>query len=125
MAVSSSDVGFVGVVRQLVALGLQLGNGGLQLRHRCADVGQLDDVGFRLLRQVTEFSQGVTDPLLFSEVVAENGDDAAGQRNVAGLHLHTCRGRERLDDRQERICGQHRRFVGVGIDNFGHARASP
>ncbi len=117
--------GVVRVIRQVVALALELGDGGLQLRDRSADVRQLDDVGFRRLCQFTQFSKGVTDLLLRGEVVTEHGDDAPCERDVTGLHLHTCGRSKRLDDRQERISSQHRRFVGVGIDNLGHARASP
>ncbi|BAS07843.1 hypothetical protein AHiyo4_12650 [Arthrobacter sp. Hiyo4] len=117
--------GVVRVVRQAVALALELGDGGLQLRDGSADVGQLDDVGFRRLCQFTQFSKGVTDLLFRGEVVTKHGDDAACERNVTGLHLHTCGRSKCFDDRQERIRSQHRRFVGVGIDNLGHARASP
>ena len=67
-----------------------------------------------------QFSQGIADALLFGEEITERGDDAAGQRNVAGLHFHTGRRSEGFDNRQERIGGQHRRFVGVGIDNLCH-----
>ena len=56
--------------------------------------------------------------------VAERGDDPAGQRDVAGLDVHTGRGGVGLDDRQERVRRQHRRFVGVGVDDLGHARGA-
>ena len=38
--------GVVGIVGQVEALALQLGDRGFHLRHRSADVGQFDDVGF-------------------------------------------------------------------------------
>ena len=57
LVVAGADVrflvggGVVRVVRQRIALALKLRDGGLQLRRRGADVGQLDDVGFGLLRR--------------------------------------------------------------------------
>ena len=126
LVVAGADVrllvrgGVVRVVRQGVALALKLGDGGLQLRDGRADVRQLDDVGFGRLRQLSELGQRIAGPLVFREVVTEDGDDAASQRDIAGLHLHTSCRSEGLDNRQERIRGQHRRFVGVGIDNLGH-----
>src|SRR5699024_5869651 len=51
--------GGLGVVRQVDALRLQLGDGGLELRHRGGDVGQLDDVGLGGLRQLAQLGQGV------------------------------------------------------------------
>jgi hypothetical protein len=50
-------------IGELVALGLQLGDGGLQLRDGGADVGQLDDVGLGLEREGAEFGEGVGDAL--------------------------------------------------------------
>jgi hypothetical protein len=50
--------------RHGVALGLQLGDGLLQLRDGGADVGQLDDVGLGLERQRAEFGEVVGDALV-------------------------------------------------------------
>ena len=77
----------VGVVRQGVAEGLQLGDRRLELRHGLGDVGQLDDVGLGSRRQVAQLGEGVADPLLLGEVLAEDGQDATGRRDVAGLDL--------------------------------------
>ena len=107
----------VGVVGEGVALALQLGDGVLQLRDRRADVRQLDDVGLGRLGQLAQLGQGVGDALLRLEVVGERGDDPAGQRDVAGLDRHPGRAGVGLDDREEGVGGQQRRFVGVGVDD--------
>src|SRR5690606_12892961 len=113
------------VGRQVVALRPQLGDGRLALGHRGADVGQLADVGLRRAGELTQLGQGVLDPLLRRQPVGERGQDAAGEGDVLGLHLHP-RGRgERLDDRQQRVGRQHRRLVGQGVDDAGHAVGSP
>ena len=77
----------VRVVGQGVALGLQLGDGGLELRHRGRDVRELDDVGLGRLGQLAELGERVADPLLLGEAVGEGGDDPAGERDVTGLHV--------------------------------------
>ncbi|MNX89059.1 hypothetical protein D3C86_1210580 [compost metagenome] len=115
----------VRVVRQLVALFLQFLDGGLQLRHRGADVGQLDDVGVRLHGQGAELSQRVGQLLAVFEVVGEQGDDAACQRNVAGLDRDACGFGECLDDGQQRTGCKRRSFVGEGIDNLRSKRHDP
>ncbi len=56
LAVTQLDLFFrirfriIGVVRNLVSLRLQFLDRGLQLRERCADIGQLDNVGLGLQR---------------------------------------------------------------------------
>src|SRR5690606_11243760 len=112
----------VRVVRQRVALALQLLDRRLQLRHRGGDVRQLDDVGFRPGRQLAQLGQVVADLLPLAEVVRELRQDAAGQRDVAGLDLDAGGGGEGLDDRQQRLGGQVRRFVGEGVDDLGRGR---
>jgi hypothetical protein len=47
----------LGIVRNRESLLLKLANGGLQLRHRRADVRQLDDVGFGCLGELTQFGE--------------------------------------------------------------------
>ena len=49
----------VGVVGDGDALGLQLGDGGLELRDGRGDVGQLDDVGLGRGRQLAQLGEGV------------------------------------------------------------------
>ena len=75
----------VRVVREVVALLLELGDDRLELGDRRGDVRQLDDVGLGLLGQLAELGQRVVDPLLLGQPVGELGDDPAGQRDVAGL----------------------------------------
>ncbi len=114
-----------GIVGQVVALGPQLLDRRQQLRHRRADVGQLDDVGVGLLGQLTETGQVVRDTLLFGQPVGELGEDARGHRDVAGFDVDAGRFGERADDRQERVRRQQRRLVGERVDDGrllgGHA----
>ncbi|MNZ95637.1 hypothetical protein D3C78_1148010 [compost metagenome] len=117
--------GGVRVVGQLVALFLQFLDGRLQLGHRGADVRQLDDVGFGLDRQRAQFSQGVGQLLAVFQVVGEEGDDAAGQGDVARLDRDARGLGECLDDGQQRTGCKRRRFVGEGIDNLRSKRHDP
>ncbi|MNV00274.1 hypothetical protein D3C71_904330 [compost metagenome] len=131
LVVARLDVAFgvvggrVRIVRQLVALILQFLDGRLQLGHRGADVGQLDDVGVGLDGQGAQLSQGVGQLLAVFEVVREQGDDAACQRNVAGLDRDACGFGECLDDGQQRTGCKRRSFVGEGIDNLRSKRHDP
>ena len=116
---------FRGIVGELVTLGLQLGDGRLQLGDRGADVGQLDDVRFGLGGQVSQFGEGVTDPLLFGEILREIGNDTSGEGDVARFDRDASMLRERLDDWQKGIGGESGRFVGLGVDDgrkLGHIR---
>ena len=90
----------VGVVRQVVALRLQLRDGGLQLRQRRRDVRQLDDVRLGRGGERAELGERVAEALLGVQVLGERGDDAAGERDVARLDLDTRSARERADDRE-------------------------
>jgi hypothetical protein len=72
----------VGMVGEVVALGLELGDGGLQLGHRGRDVGQFDDVGLGPQREGTEPGQVVLDALVRTQALRERGDDPAGERDV-------------------------------------------
>jgi len=54
-----------GIVRNIVALVLQFPDRGGQLRDRCTDIGQLDDVCFRRLCHFTQLGQGVPNLLIF------------------------------------------------------------
>ena len=113
------------VVGEGVALRLELGDRGLELRDRGADVRQLDDVGLGRLRQCAQLGQGVAGLLLGRQVVTEQRDDAAGQGDVAGLDVDAGGRRVRLDDRKEGVGGQERCFVGVRVDDRGHAGRPP
>ena len=110
----------LGIGRQVVALRLQLGDRRLELRDRGRDVGQLDDVGLGLRRQLAELGEGVVDALLGREAVGELRQHARGQGDVTGLDLDTGRLRVGRDDREERVRRQQGRLVGVGVDDLGH-----
>ena len=74
------------IVGNRVALLLQFLDRGLQLRHRRADVRQLDDVGVGRLGEFAEFCQVVG--LALRRAGRDSGklrQDAPGQRDVAGL----------------------------------------
>jgi hypothetical protein len=130
LVVAAADVavgvggGLVGVIGQGVALGLQFLDGGLQLRQRSADVGQLDDVRRRLQRELTQLGQRIGDSLGLGEPIGKLGEDAAGERDVAGLDLDPAHPGVGLDDREERVGGQQRGLVGVRVDDLRHCRLS-
>lgn len=107
----------VRVVRERVALRLQLGDGRLELRDRGRDVRKLDDVGLGTLGQLTELGERVVDALPLFETLGEAGDDASGQRDVTALDIDPGRRGVRLDHGQERIRRQGRGLVGVCIDD--------
>jgi hypothetical protein len=91
----------LGVVRHRVAGCLQLLDRGLELRHRGADVGQLDDVRLGRLRERAELAEGVVGE-------AEGREDAPGERDVArldvdaGLAAYACRHRQQRVGRERR-----------------------
>ncbi|MNM36337.1 hypothetical protein D3C81_470450 [compost metagenome] len=114
--------GCVRVVRQDEALVLQFLDRGLQLRHRGRDVRQLDDVGFRLGCQRAQLGQVVADLLPVFQVIRELRQDAAGQRDVTGFDTDTGSGGKGIDDRQQRLGGQERSFVGERVDDLRRIR---
>ncbi len=91
--------GFARIVGNVVALALKLLDRGAQLRHRGADVRQLDDVRLGLLGKRPQFTQRVRDPLVVAEPVGELGEDSSGQRDVAQLELDSSGAGECPDDR--------------------------
>ena len=97
----------------------------LELGHRGADVGQLDDVRLGLLGELPELGQRVGDALPVVETVGELGQDPAGQRDVAVLDLDVGRPGERPQDRQQRVRGQRRRLVGQGVDDLHRSGTLP
>ena len=108
----------VRVVRQGIALALQLLDRGLELGSGSADVGQLDDVGFRRRGQLAQLGQIVADALLVIEQVRELRQDSSGQGNIASLDRDAGSTGEGFDDRQQRVGGQGRRFVSQGVDDL-------
>ena len=109
LVVSGLDVllviisGNLGIVRQGEPTFLQLGNGGLQLRDRCADVGKLDDIRLGLERERTQLGEGILRLLLRRQAVCKYSQDAASKRNVPHLHRDPRMLGEGLDDWQQRI----------------------
>ena len=69
-------------------LALELGHACLQLRHGGADVGQLDDVGLRLLAQLTQRREVVGHALVLVQPLGKGGDHARGNADVADFHIH-------------------------------------
>ena len=111
--------GVVGIVGQVEALALQLGDRGFHLRHRSADVGQLDDVGFGGQAHGPKFGEVVGHALVVAHAFGELAQDAGGQRNVSGFHIHTCRGGKAAEDGQEGDGGERGGFVGDGVNDSG------
>ena len=107
----------VDIVGERVALLLEFGDCGLQLRDRRRDIRQLDDVGLGLKAKLSKLGEVVGDALLGLQVFRERRDDAARERDVAGLDIDPRRLGEHLDQREERIGRQHRRLVGVRVEN--------
>src|ERR1019366_4349678 len=104
--------------RNLVTLGLQLFDRAHQLTHRGTDVGQLDDVGIRLQRELAQFSQVVGHFLRVGQIVWEFTQDTRRHRNVAGDHVDISLGRKAANQWQKRRRGQHGRFVGQGVNDL-------
>jgi len=63
--------GILGKIGELVALGLQLGDGGLELRDGGGDVGELDDVGLGLERERAELGESIGDALRGREQIGK------------------------------------------------------
>ncbi len=99
--------GALGIVRDPVALALQLLDGGGQLRHGGADVGQLDDVGLGPERQLAELGQGVRDALLGRQYFAAVAHDA----------------RHRVFDAAQRADLRHVVVGAVAAEDHGVARS--
>ncbi len=106
-------LGILRVIGDVEALLLQLLDGRLELRHRCRDVGQLDDVGFRRLRQLAQLAQRIV-------LIGELREDAGCDGDVAGFDLHARLLGECFDDREEGIGGEQGGLVGEGVDDLAH-----
>ena len=74
-----------------------------ELRDGGGDVGQFDDVALGGLGEFSEVRQLVGDSLVRLKVVAEVGDEATGDGNVALLNLDAHRLGEPLDHRKQRV----------------------
>ena len=115
----------LGVVGDVVALGLELLDRGPKLRDRRRHVGQLDDVGVRTLGELAEAGEVICDPLCLGQLLGEVGDDPAGKRDVARLHVDARAPRERLHDREQRVTRQCRSFVDLRPDDLGCRHGPP
>ncbi|ETC87042.1 hypothetical protein XHC_3491 [Xanthomonas hortorum pv. carotae str. M081] len=111
-------LGRVRIRRQRITLALQFGDRGLELRHRGADVGQLDDVGFRRGGQRAQLTEVVGDLLRVGQVLGEQRQNAAGQRDIAGFDHDAGGIGVGIDDRQQRLRGQIRCFVGERVEDL-------
>ena len=109
--------GNFGIVWQREPTLLQLGDGGLQLWDRGADIWKLDDIGLGLERERTQLCEGILRLLLRRQAVCKYSQDAACKRNVPHLHRDPRMLRECLDDWQQGIGGQKRGFVGFCVDD--------
>ncbi len=107
----------VRIIGQRMALLLQLGDRGLELRHRRADVRQLDDVRVRRGREAAEFGEVVGDLVPAADAIRELREDACGERDVARLHRDAGARGERLDDRQQRTGREVGCLVGQGVQD--------
>ena len=114
--------GLIGVVGNAVSLSLELLDGGLELRHGRADVGQLDDVRLGRLGELTQVAQGVGHPLVLLEPVRELGQDPRGERDIARFDLDPRRPGKRSNDRKQRMRGQRRRLVRERVDDLHGVR---
>ena len=114
------------IVREVIALPLQLGDAGDELGHRRRNVRQLDDVRAWVLRERAEQGKVVRHPLFFCQTLGESSQGAGRQRDVAQRYVDVGGAGELLDDRQERMGGECGGFVSVGIDNArrGHCSSS-
>ncbi|HIM51174.1 MAG TPA: MerR family DNA-binding transcriptional regulator [Acidobacteria bacterium] len=108
-----------GVVGDVVAMGLQLRDGGLQLGDRGADVGQLDDVRHWCPGQRSQPGQLVRDLLVLPQPVGERRDDPACQGDVVRVKLHPGAPGVRSHDGQQRTGRQRWRFVDLRPDDLG------
>ena len=105
------------VVRQGVALALQLFDARNQLPHRGADVRQLDDVGIGLQSLLPPLEQGVGELLVVSEEVRKLAQNAGSHRYIGLHHMNAGRRGEGADQWQKRRGGQTGGFVGQRVDD--------
>mmetsp|Transcript_22686 Transcript_22686/g.50824 ORF Transcript_22686/g.50824 Transcript_22686/m.50824 type:complete len:281 (-) Transcript_22686:55-897(-) len=108
-------LGVLGVLRQGKALRLELRDALLELGDGCAHIGQLDNVGITVLRQLPQPSEGVLSFLILLEVVGEVRQNSARNRDILELYVHVCVVAEGLHHGEEGVRRQHGRLVGVGV----------
>src|SRR5699024_763284 len=89
-----------------------------KLWHRCRDIWQLDDVGICFFDQLTQFGQRVVNLLIFWQHVVECCQDTAGKGDIPCFQFYTGLRGKRANDGQKGCSCQHRRFVGVGVNDL-------
>ena len=109
----------VRIVRDRRPLGLELGDGSLELRDRGGHVRELDDVGLGFLDHGPELAQGIVDALLGGQRLGKGGQDATGEGDVTRLDGDASLGGIRPDDGQQGVGGEGGCLVGVGVDDRG------
>ncbi len=110
--------GLFRIVGDIVPLVLQLLDRLLQLGNGSADVRQLDDVGLRLLTQLTQLGQIIGDFLIFSQIVGKIRDNSARKRDIPSFQRNTGALGIGLENRKQRVRGQSRGLINFGVDNF-------
>ena len=104
--------------RHIITLALQFLDRSLKLRDGGRDIRQLDDIGFRLQRELAEFREFIIHLLLWLQLFREIGQDAARQRNILERHFHAGHADKGLDNGQQGISRQRWRFIHLGPDDF-------
>merc|ERR550519_722984 len=99
-------------------LALELSNGCSELGHRGGDVGQLDDATLGSLGQLTQPGEVVRLLLLLGQLLREESQDPAGERDVPEFDGDSCRFGKPLDDGEEGVGGQHWRLVGQSVNDL-------
>ncbi|MNO65489.1 hypothetical protein D3C76_562480 [compost metagenome] len=105
-------------VRDVVAQGLQFGDGAFELRYGGADVRQFDDVRFWRCGQNSQLGEVVFDLLVGAKLIGEGGKDAPGKRNVSGFDVYTGGGCEGFYYGEKRVGGEGGRFIGEGVGDL-------
>ena len=112
------------VVRESVAVLLEFGDSGLELRHRSRNVRELDNVCIRFKRELAEESEVIRHRLASKrctcrERVCESSENAARQGDVLRLHVDIGSLCESRYNREQGLSCQERRLISKGVIDFG------
>ncbi len=105
-------------VGEVIAQSLQFGDSRLELRYGGADIGQLDDVGVRLVRQLGKLGQVIVYYFIGIQLVSKACKNAPCERDVTCFDGYISGGGKGFYNWQKRVGGQRRGFVGEGVDNL-------
>ena len=108
----------LGIVRDGIALFLQLLDRRFQLRDGGADVGQFDDIGLRQLDKYAKFRQVIRDFLTVAQFIREIGDDAAGQRDVLFFEGDAGAPGVCLENGQQGVGGEGRGLINLRVNDL-------